>query len=99
VTVTDPADPTCSSGPPPVHSGRPAAPAVTNRYLRSSSTAYSATCKATLGGTASWHGILIRKVTKWMPKPESVKDNHTRFPTDDSWINYVTAQVDIFCGV
>lgn len=98
VTVTDPLDPNCSNSPPPVGGGRPAAPAVTNAYLRASSAAYNDACKAAFGDKANWHGQLIQKITKWMPKPESVKDDLTQFPTDASWINYVTAQVDIFCG-
>lgn len=41
---------------------------------------------------------MISDLAGWMPKPESIKDDPTVFPTDASWVNYVTNQVDYYCG-
>ena len=98
VTVTDPNNPTCSGGGGNQGGNRPAAPAVANMYLNSSDSAYIKACRQHVGGTNNWRGIVISSIAGWMPLPESIKDDLTVFPTDASWINYVTAQVDYFCG-
>lgn len=97
VTVTDPNNPTCSGG---TNQGgdRPAAPAVANMYLNSSDSAYIKACRQHVGGGSNWRGIVISDIAGWMPLPESIKDDLTVFPTDASWINYVTARVDYYCG-
>lgn len=100
VTVTDPANPTCGTITPGDGRGRPAAPAVANMYLNASDPAYSAACKKVAFKNApSWRGNLISTVAGWMPKPESIKDDLSVFPTDNDWVNYVTNQVDYFCKV
>lgn len=98
VTVTDPADPDCGTTVTP-GDGRPAAPAVANMYLKASDSAYSTACKKAFKNAASWRGNLISMIAGWMPKPESIKDDPSHFPTDASWTNYVTNQVDYFCKV
>jgi hypothetical protein len=98
VTVTDPLNPTCSGGGGGGGGNRPAAPAVANMYLNSSDAAYIKACRQHVGGTNNWRGIVISSVAGWMPLPESIKDDTSIFPTDADWVNYVTAQVDYYCG-
>jgi len=98
INVTDPANPTCSGGPTPGGGDRSAAPAVANMYLNSSDAAYIKACRQHVGNTNNWRGIVISAIAGWMPKPESIKDNLTVFPTEASWVNYVTNQVDYYCG-
>jgi hypothetical protein len=74
----------------------PAAPAVANMYLQGKSLNGSDapnlnTCKANNGGKSNWKGVLIGKVTDWMPKPESVKNS------DPDWVGKVQDAVDAFC--
>jgi len=72
--------------------------AVANHYLNNSDNAYLSHCKSTVGGGKDWRGRVITAITAWMPLPESIKNDTTLYPTDDDWINYVTAQVDVICG-
>ena len=87
--------------PPPNPDGheRPAAPAVTNAYVKSDSAEADA-CKAAYDGAKNWHGRLIRDVAKWAASNHlgKAKNDETRFPTDNDWIVYVQAQVNLFCS-
>ena len=87
--------------PPPNPDGhsRPAAPAVTNAYVRSQADV-AAACQAHYGGTHSWHGKLIHDVAHWAATNHlgKAKNDTTKFPTDNDWILYVQAEVDSLCG-
>ncbi|MGN6162380.1 MAG: hypothetical protein ACTHOG_11855 [Marmoricola sp.] len=98
VTVTDPNNPSCLSTGGGGGGDRPAAPAVANMYLNSSDAAYTKACRQHVGNTNNWRGIVISDIAGWMPLPESIKDDPSVFPDDASWVNYVTAQVDYYCG-
>lgn len=97
VNVTDPLNPGCTGG---TNQGgdRPAAPAVANMYLNASDAAYIKACRQHVGGTSNWRGIVISDIAGWMPTPESIKDDTSVFPTDADWVDYVTNQVDYYCG-
>lgn len=84
-----------------VGDGRPAAPAVANRYIN------GMTPKAwALGACAEkykkagklWRGALIKDVAAQMPKPESIKNDSTIFPSAEAWFDYVIAGVDTLCA-
>ncbi|MGH9008739.1 MAG: hypothetical protein ACRDYF_02715 [Acidimicrobiia bacterium] len=82
----------------PVNNGRPAAPAVANAYLNTNSQA-AAACKSAYNNKKDWRGRVISKVADTMPKPESIKDDLTAYPTDAAWVNFVTTTlVDPQCN-
>jgi hypothetical protein len=87
--------------PPPNPGGhsRPAAPAVTNAYLKVDG-AEADTCKAAYGGGHNWHGRLMKDVAKWAATNHlgKAKNDETRFTTDNDWINYVKAEVQSLCS-
>jgi hypothetical protein len=90
-----------TQNPPPNPDGhsRPAAPAVTNAYLRVD-TAEAGVCKAAYGGGHNWHGRLMKDVAKWAATNHlgKAKNDETRFPNDNDWINYVKAEVQSLCS-
>jgi hypothetical protein len=77
--------------------GNPAAPAVANAYLDASGAAMAKTCKQYIGSN-NWRGIVISAIAAWMPRPESLKDVDFPLPDQRTWNDYVTAQVDYYCG-
>lgn len=83
----------------PGSGGRPAAPAVANYYLNNSDSTYLKNCQNFLKVGNKWRGVVISDIAGWMPLPESQKDDTTKWLTDDDWMNFVSAQVDYFCGV
>jgi hypothetical protein len=98
VTVTNATSATCGTTPPPGGGTRPAAPAVANAYLNANS-ALVAACKTAFASSKNaWRGALISTIADWMPKPESIKDDTTAYPTANDWISYVQAKVNALCG-
>lgn len=82
----------------PNNGGNPAAPAVTNAYLDAGAAAGCQLLPAFSG--KNWRGTLVSWIANtWMPKPESVKDDPTVFPNADSWMDYVTTEVDTVCNL
>ena len=97
VTVTGFGTPNPS--PNPDGHSRPAAPAVTNGYLKVDS-AEADTCKAAYGGGHNWHGRLMKDVAKWGATNHlgKAKNDLTQFPTDSDWLDYVKAKVQSLCS-
>ena len=88
---------TSGGGNPPGHD-RPAAPAVANGFLNTST--QTDACKAAYNGDKNWHGEFIRDVAKWQAANHlgKAKDDTTRFPLDTDWIAYVQNEVNTLCS-
>jgi len=99
VTVTDP---NCVTTPPPSGGQRAAAPAVANAYINANGARDSFTLLCTNGSYKkfgkTWRGALINDVAAGMPKPESIKDDTSYFPTDGDWSQYVIDGVTALCS-
>jgi hypothetical protein len=93
--VDNPEDPSCLP-----QDSRPAAPAVANMLI-DSQIAYTPDIAAACSGhfgAKSWRGSTISYVALNMPKPESVKDDLTQYPTFVSWENKVLDLLSGACG-
>jgi hypothetical protein len=55
-------------------------------------------CQAKFPGK-NWRGTVISTIADAMPKPESVKDDLTRFPTDADWVGFVKTNLGSFGGL
>jgi hypothetical protein len=95
-STTTTSDCTTTNTCPPVTAGRPAAPAVANALINTVDGLASA-CQKNRG--KNWRGDVISTIAQNMPKPESVKDNLSIYPTDADWVNFVKSSLGSFHGL
>jgi hypothetical protein len=75
--------------------GRPAAPAVTNAYVKANDSV-ATTCQAAYGGGHNWHGRLIRDVAKWAAANHLNQAKNSM--SDNDWITMVQTEVNTLCS-
>jgi hypothetical protein len=75
----------------PTNIGRPAAPAVANALLNTVD-GLASSCQKVFKGK-DWRGNVISTIANAMPKPESVKDDLSLYPTDADWVAFVKSSL------
>jgi hypothetical protein len=85
----------CTVNCPPLDEGLPAAPAVANSYLNQGNPVTGA-CQTKYGN--KWRGVVISHIADWMPRPESAKNTWAADHAGQTWWDYVTGEVDSYCG-